>query len=246
MSVFAGKMAVRERRALHGVMTMTLEPLGAFAHARAGQFVIAAADTPTAPRLGRPFSIITGAPLSLAFVMAGPGTRAFLDVTANDRIHVVGPLGRPFAPMSGRVAIVGDASHFGTLYALARERDTLGERADVVFVARQPAERHADQDRRIVDLIAPHARTLEVVTPDALTLPEVDHIAAGASAPVMARVQAIAAERGVPGQAVLHAVMGCGVGACHSCVHPLRDGTLSLVCEGPTFDLAAPLFGVAA
>jgi dihydroorotate dehydrogenase electron transfer subunit len=56
--------------------------------------------------------------------------------------------------------------------------------------------------------------------------------------PMLAALAALAAERGVAGQAALETEMGCGYGACLGCAVPHLSGRFALCCkEGPVFRL---------
>jgi dihydroorotate dehydrogenase electron transfer subunit len=56
--------------------------------------------------------------------------------------------------------------------------------------------------------------------------------------PMLAALAALAAERGLPGQAALETEMGCGYGACLGCAVPHLSGRFALCCkEGPVFRL---------
>ncbi|WP_420392419.1 hypothetical protein [Acuticoccus sp.] len=226
-------------------MSLSFEPPQEFAGARAGQFLLAASQRQGAPLLGRPISILSAEPLSIAFARVGAGTEALAAGAVGEAVHVVGPLGRPFGPVTDGTLVVTDASHFGTLLALVMEHRGL---LPVILIRSgpSPGSACAAQDARLRDLFAPHAAALDAVSIDELE-PTLQRLAppayaAGGADPAMAVVQRVAAATGAPGQVAMQAVMGCGVGACHSCVHPMRAGGYALVCEGPVFALDAPTF----
>lgn len=249
-TVFAGDLALADRHEAAGIVTLTFEPRDAFAAVGAGQFLIAASNRPGAPPLGRPVSILSAEPLTIAFALIGAGTAALAETAPGETIHVVGPLGRPFAAMPDDTLLVTDATHFGTLLALGAERRAEGHPLAILYVTRPPGPAGPvstqEQDALLIQMLAPHAAGLRAVSAcaleAALTRSDAGAIVAGASDAVMAIVQRVAGDRGLAGQAALQAVMGCGIGVCQSCVRPMRDGSAALVCEGPVFALDRPVF----
>lgn len=207
--------------------------------AKAGQFVLVRSLAPRAPLLPRPLSILFHrGRLELLFNIVGAGTTALAALRPGDPVHLVGPLGSPFAAPEGPILIVGDGSHVGTMLGLARER---GRAASVLYVkAGHPSDAAliAAFEATGVAVAASDGAGLAAALADAVPA----FIAAGASDEVMREVQAFAAARGIPGEVALQATMACGLGVCHVCVRPFADG-LRLVCEGPVFPLADARFG---
>ncbi|MBJ3776266.1 iron-sulfur cluster-binding protein [Acuticoccus mangrovi] len=250
--IFDGDLKVLGAEEEAGVVMMTLESPPQFAGARPGQFLLASANRPGAPLLGRPLSILSVEPeLRFGFGIVGAGTRVLAEVAAGETVHVVGPLGHPFPDLADDVLIVTDTSHFGTLLALAEERDIAGQRLNAVFVTRPDdapagAVGAAEQDSFVLSLFAGVCNDLIATPLDGLeaALDEIGPamIAAGASDTVMARLQAYAEARSIPGHAALQAPMACGIGACLVCIRRLRSGEVINVCEGPVAPLDAPVF----
>ncbi|MET0213771.1 MAG: FAD-binding oxidoreductase, partial [Vicinamibacterales bacterium] len=101
-----------------------------------GQFVMVKAGDRLEPLLRRPFSVfevlrergkILG--LSLLSKRIGPSTKLLYDAKPGDRIQCLGPLGRPFAPVSAPdeawlVAGGVGLAPFATLAEVLRTRDT--------------------------------------------------------------------------------------------------------------------------
>ena len=235
-------VAVRQREVVAGICHLRLDAPPGFLAARAGQFALVRSLRPEAPLLPRPLSIVSlDDGLELVFNIVGPGTKAIASVAEGEAVQIVGPLGRPIASPGGELTILTDASHVGTMLALARQRAAESLPTEVVYVASE--EREATDDH-LAGVFMASGLPVRRIAPRSLddALRDVRHLAAGASDGVMRRVQALASERGIEGVATLHAVMACGVGACHSCARRCRDGSLRLVCEGPHFDLAAPSF----
>lgn len=212
-----------------------------------GTFVMARSLAPGSPPLGRPLSIVRAEDgvLHVIFNILGKGTMALANLQEGDPVALVGPLGNAFSPVGARPVIVADASHVGTLLALAY---SLGEReqpADVYFVKRGvPAE------PIMVDAMAQAgARVFD--GPDAGLAPFLQRAApswvgAGAHEATMATVQDYCARTGTPGEAGVQAVMGCGLGVCQSCIRPKQGGGVFLVCGTPIVPIEMPQFGACA
>lgn len=252
MPVFDGDVCVLSVEQAAGVVEMTCERPPAFAGARPGQFLLVASNAGGAPLLGRPISILSVEPLlRFAFAVVGEGTAALARVRPGEAVHVTGPLGHAFDALPDDALIVVDASHFGTLLALAQERHAKGQPLRTLFVARaREAAAGAgvtagEQDDRVATLfrcVAPVTVVAQAGLAAALAATAPQAIAAGACDAVMAEVQRLAAAADIPGQVALQAPMACGLGACLVCVRRLRSGADMLVCKGPLAPLQSPVF----
>ena len=208
-----------------------------------GQFVMVKAGDRLEPLLRRPFSLfevleqngaIVG--LSLLSKRIGPSTTLIYDAKPGDRIHCLGPLGRPFAPISppdeawlvaggvglapfATLAHVLRARHVKvTLYYGARRSSELFyldmfEKMGVGLVLATEDGSRGEQGR----VTAPLARDLQARPADAGLM-----IYACGPEPMLAAVAALAAASGRPSQVSVERVMGCGVGGCYSCVIPIK------------------------
>lgn len=244
--VFDGDLPVRTVEHRGGLCLMSFAAPAAFAGAAAGQFVLLGSNRSGAPLLPRPISIVEADPLRLAVAAVGEGTRRLAEAGAGEPLHLVGPLGASFAAAAGADLIVCDASHFGTLLALATARAAAGAAADVVYVTQPDGSPLAALDAPVLSLLRPVAATLAAVAPADLEASlhrrRPAALAAGAADPVMAVVQRVAEAGGWRGEAALQAPMACGLGVCQACVRPLRSGALALVCMRPILPLGAPAF----
>ena len=208
-----------------------------------GQFVMVKTSDRSEPLLRRPFSVfelleergaITG--LSLLSKRIGPSTNLLYDAKPGDRIQCLGPLGRPFAPVSAPdeawlVAGGVGLAPFATLAHVLRSRNI---RVTLYYGARRAAELfYLDLFEEMgVDLVLstedgsrgehgrvtrPLERDLKTKAPDAAVM-----IYACGPEPMLAAVAKLSAAYGRPSQVSVERVMGCGVGGCYSCVIPIK------------------------
>ena len=221
-----------------------------------GQFVMVKAGDRLEPLLRRPFSVfevleergrIVG--LSLLSKRIGPSTTLIFNAKPGDRIQCLGPLGRPFAPVSAPdeawlVAGGVGLAPFATLATVLRARDI---KVKLYYGARRAAELF------YLDLFEKMGVTLVLATEDGtrgepghirgsrewvaepgrVTVPlERDLRARPSDAsvmlyacgpePMLASVAELSAAHGRPSQVSVERVMGCGVGGCYSCVIPIK------------------------
>lgn len=229
--------------------------------AQPGQFVMVKAGDCLEPLLRRPFSIFevleaggTIVGLSLLSKRIGPSTTLIYDAKPGDRIHCLGPLGRPFAPVAApdeawlvaggvglapfaTLAQVLRARHITvTLYYGARRAGELFcldlfEKMGVELVLATEDGSRGDAGR----ITVPLERDLKARPPDASVM-----LYACGPEPMLAAVAGLSAACGRPSQVSVERVMGCGVGGCYSCVIPIKtpDGTPHFVrscLAGPVF-----------
>jgi dihydroorotate dehydrogenase electron transfer subunit len=229
--------------------------------AQPGQFVMVKAADGLDPLLRRPFSIferlrnrdgeVSG--LSLLNKRVGRGTAQLYVVREGDTVSVLGPLGRPFAPVgppaqAWMVAGGVGLAPFATLAeALAERRTSMTlfyggrsaadlyyasffERLGATLVLTTEDGTRGERGR----VTAPLQRALRSLTP----ADEVTIYSCGPT-PMMRTVADLgtAAERRV--YVSLEPVMGCGLGGCYSCVVPIRRGSgahfVRSCLDGPVF-----------
>jgi dihydroorotate dehydrogenase electron transfer subunit len=208
-----------------------------------GQFVMVKGSDRLEPLLRRPFSVFevlqqdgTIVGLSLLSKRIGPSTTLLYDAKPGDRIQCLGPLGRPFAPVTAPdeawlVAGGVGLAPFATLAQTIRSRNT---KVTLYYGARRARELF------YLDMFEHMGVELVLATEDGsrgepgrITVPlERDLMARPADAsvmlyacgpePMLAAVAKIAATYGRPSQVSVERVMGCGVGGCYSCVIPIR------------------------
>jgi dihydroorotate dehydrogenase electron transfer subunit len=225
----------------------------------AGQFVMVETSEGLEPYLRRAFSVHDvsktdrGARIELLAKIVGPGTRALAAKRPGDRVAVLGPLGRAYGASAagevGAVALVAGGVGSAPLLLLARRLLAEGVRFDFFYGGRGAIDlaRSADFGK----LAAASGGVLVATTEDGsagirglVTEPLGERLAAGSYRKIyscgpmglLARLAAMSAEHGVPGEAALETPMGCGFGACLGCAVELVDGRIALCCkDGPVF-----------
>jgi len=217
---------------------------GQFAHLRipsAGQVL-----------LRRPFSFFQaqGETFSILYKTVGSGTQALARMGAGQELSALGPLGRGFTlPLPGAETPLLVAGGYGmaALYLLAQRSPQKG----IVFVGgRRPADILCQEEFRALGW------EVRVATEDGgagekglVTQPLLAELQRGAGnrklfacgpTPMLKAVAGIAAEFRLPAELSLDEHMCCGVGACLTCVVPIKTESgweYQRTCtEGPVFD----------
>jgi dihydroorotate dehydrogenase electron transfer subunit len=171
------------------------------------------------PLLPRPMAVYRerGDEIEILLKIHGRGTALLAEMLAGQTLRVVGPLGSGFElpPPGEQAVIVAGGTGIASVLGLAAGCAARAGSAPVVLLG----ARSADDLMGEADF-APIGRVY-VCGPT----------------PMMARVAAIAAARGLPCVASLENPMACGFGVCLGCAAPLREGGYELVCrDGPVFD----------
>lgn len=254
---------VEQRAVADEHFELVLEGHPAFERTAPGQFVnvrVAAPDSHD-PLLRRPFSLYRALPdgtYSILFRVVGRGTRALSRLVPGDRVDVLAPLGRGFSllPESTRPVLVGGGVGVPPLFLWAQK--VLAPRGGVRAILGFNSANLVIGDRDLRELgVEVEVTTLDgsrgrkgLVTDALLPLLEagrVDGIYACGPKPMLAAVAEMARRFRVPAQIALEEWMGCGVGACLSCVVPVRTGegppVYRRVCaEGPVFSAEEVVF----
>jgi dihydroorotate dehydrogenase electron transfer subunit len=188
----------------------------------AGQFFMLEAPGRVLPR---PMSLCLAPPGELAFLIdpIGPGTRTLCELSAGDRIGILGPLGNGFRLEVERPLLVGGGIGIAPLPYLS---ERLGEPPAVLgFRTGWHAEAAA---------LVPNADV--VVEPTYVTevMPAGHDVLACGPAPMLAAVGRLTPHA----QLAWEAPMACGYGACYGCAVEI-DGQLKRLCvEGPVLAAA--------
>jgi dihydroorotate dehydrogenase electron transfer subunit len=230
-----------------------------------GQFVMVKSAAGLDPLLRRPFSIFErlstdpdGVPrgISLLNKRIGLGTSQLYNAEPGTRLAVLGPLGRPFEPVSppGHAWMVAGGvglAPFATLAEALAERRTpmtlfYGGRSASDLYYEEYFERLGatlvltteDGSRGLAGRVTePFARRLAETTGQLVT------IYACGPTPMMRAVSQLGHAAGHRVFVSLEPVMGCGLGGCYSCVVPVQRGNDShfvrSCLEGPVFDAAS-------
>ena len=223
-----------------------------------GQFVMIspgplAAVSRSDPLLPRPMAVYRsqpeagGARVEILYRVTGRGTALLADAFPGQRIALVGPLGRSFAPPAPgeRALLVAGGTGIASVYELAAR---LAPKHGVLVLL---GARVADDLMGLDDFEA-LSLDLRIATEDgsrgarglvtelleaALDEPGASRVYACGPTAMMRRCAEIAAARGRPCVASLENHMACGFGVCLGCAAPLAAGGFALVCrDGPMFD----------
>ncbi len=258
----AAVIANRRLSADYNVLSLAAPEIAAAA--LPGQFVMIKTAGGQDPLLRRPFSIFeilcdgTGAALGVSIFnkRIGVGTTLLSRVEVGARLPLLGPLGRPFAPVdppaeAWMVAGGVGLAPFVTLAAALAER---GTRTTLFYGARRAEELYC------VDLFEAMGVTIVLSTEDGslgvrgrITVPlaaalegrplgnPVKLYVCGPT-PMMHACAELARTHGRACDVSLEQVMGCGLGGCYSCVvlahgpdGGARHHTRTCI-EGPVFD----------
>jgi dihydroorotate dehydrogenase electron transfer subunit len=244
----------------YNVLTLSAPEVGA--RTIAGQFVMVRPDGMTETLLRRPFSVFEvirdeeGAPAAISILnkRAGRTTNRLYDVEPGERVACLGPLGRPYTPVSPpreawMVAGGVGLAPFATLaeaLAAARTPTTLFygarsgqelfyldffERLGVQLVLTTEDGSCGERGR----VTAPLDRALAGRPPGAAM------IYACGPEPMLAAVATVARRHSQPCEVSVERTMGCGLGGCYSCVIKVKHGQQSphfvrSCISGPIFD----------
>ena len=220
--------------------------------AEPGQFVHIRVSDSFDYLLRRPLSVCRADParnrLTVVYRAAGPGTRRLARAGAGDRLDVLGPLGRGFPLHAGdaRALLIGGGIGVPPLVELARRLRAAGVAVTAAVGYQTAAQAVLWRELRACGelFIATDDGTLGApgLVTGLLTkglCATADRYYACGPTPMLRAVQARMRAFAVPGYLSLEERMGCGIGLCAGCVHPvLRDGSVKNVktCrEGPVF-----------
>lgn len=212
------------------------------------------------PFLRRPMSIYgfdAGAErLEFLYKLTGAGTRALGALRAGDRLDVLGPLGHGFTLREDwrGILLVARGVGLATLAPLAEAAQARGIGLTAICSARSPdllmsVDRFRAAGARVLCVTDTEGTSdmenLRRLIEAEIAAGRVDAMFTCGSRRMLALLQEIGAEQGIPGEIALEQQMACGLGMCHCCVRPFRraGGTAFLrVCrEGPVFPLAEAL-----
>jgi dihydroorotate dehydrogenase electron transfer subunit len=193
------------------------------------------------PFLPRAFSVLRSREGTLEFLLhdVGPGTKRLCELDPGQRLLIVGPLGRPFAPPRAgrRPLLIGGGVGIAPLAILQDQQP-----ADTVLLGFRDAE-HAEGAALLIgaqlatdDGSAGHGGLVTDLLERELHLDRRREAYACGPPAMLEAVRQLCAEHEVPAQLALESGMACGFGACFGCVVRTRDGLLRLCVDGPVLD----------
>jgi len=227
---------------------LTLDAREIAAASSPGQFVMLGTGQETDPLLRRPLGImdVELQRLSVFFQVAGRGTALLSRKRPGDTIPVLGPLGKAFPEVSGRniLAVAGGRGIAPLLFALKKYQ--ADNRVFLVYGARRATELHLRDrietmgiektvyctesgDFGVTGRVTDHLAEMLSENPIDMTISCGPH--------AMLAMLAMRLEKsGTEDYMSAEALMGCGFGACHSCVVNATKGGYLRVCQdGPVF-----------
>jgi dihydroorotate dehydrogenase electron transfer subunit len=236
-------------RVAEGVGLIALHAPRTAAAVRPGQFVHVRVATGADIILRRPFSVhrVSGERLEILYQVLGAGTLRLAEKTAGDEMDLLGPLGNGWRIPDGAMHALLVAGGLG-----AAPLGMLAEELAAAGVALAVAQGAPNASRLVArELFERVARRVEVATDDGsagehgfvtgpverlLAAERFDVVFTCGPEAMQRRVAAMAADAGVACQVSLERLMGCGIGACLSCVVSTRDGLKRACVDGPVFD----------
>jgi dihydroorotate dehydrogenase electron transfer subunit len=194
---------------------------------------------------------VYGGTVEFVFAVHGKGTRWLAERHPQDKVDVVGPLGKPFRLPANPVnaTLVGGGYGSAPLLPLATALRDRGCRVDFVLGAGSADRLFGQLDaKRLASSIAvttddgsvgERGRVSDVL-PQVLDRTAADVVYACGPMAMLRAVSDLAAARGIPSQVAVEESMACGVGVCMTCVLPVigDDGISRMVrscVEGPVF-----------
>lgn len=222
--------------------------------AQPGQFIMVRTSPHSNPLLRRPFSIHSrnGKNIEIFFQRVGIGTALLSEKRENDVLDILGPLGKGFhtsPDYKGKeAALIGGGRGIAPLYFLAQELRDQGASVKIFYGGKtygalplkNKFEKNGfklfcstdDGSFRFHGLITEFfGCELQNFTPG--------QIFACGPEPMLKKIALMAQERKIPAEFSLESVMGCGFGACWSCVKRIKkdgkEGWHKICEDGPVY-----------
>jgi dihydroorotate dehydrogenase electron transfer subunit len=256
VQVLGEVLSIRRVGAYH---SMTVVAPGIAELTRPGHFVAVQVGGPdSAMLLRRAFAVydvkergVYGGTVEFVFAVHGKGTAWLSRQRPQDKVDIVGPLGKPFRMPTHPVTatLVGGGYGAAPLLPLAAALRERGSRVDFVLGAGSGDRLFGQLDaKRMASSIAvttddgsvgERGRVSDVL-PAVLDRTGAEVVYACGPMPMLRAVSDLAAERGIPAQVAVEESMACGIGVCMTCVLPVvgDDGLTRMVrscVEGPVF-----------
>lgn len=242
---------LRHEEILAGFYRLALSAGEVAKHARPGQFLHVRCGSTLDPLLRRPVSIHAvdreKGEVSLFYRVVGRGTALLAGKEKGDRVNILGPLGSGFTipESSGRVAVVAGGIGIAPLYFLLQELSGIKIFADVFWGAATKDQLFFINEIKTLghsvfpstdDGSAGHCGTVVELFEQNLS----GRVYGCGPAGMLKELCRVIKKHDITGEVSLEERMGCGVGACLSCVcKTVAEGEsyrYRRVCaEGPVF-----------
>ncbi len=224
------------------------------AAARPGNFVNIKVDPCGRPLLRRPFSIhdADGETIEIMAKSVGPGSARLCSVPAGSELQVLGPLGNAFdidSPAFDTALLVSGGIGTAPMLFLQTSLLSAGKRVVNCIGGRSASDIRAEGllDCRIATDDGSQGFRGTVVDLLRESLPALTgnggaKVFSCGPNPMIKALASLCDEQGLPCEASLETVMGCGIGICYGCSVELKDesyeeNTTVLLCqEGPVVD----------
>lgn len=236
MSLVFQEVPVLEQRAV--APNVFLLRVGGEFSAQPGQFFLLRAWS-VHPLLSRPMSVFDLSPGSLSFVYAvrGEGTRLLARLKPGDLLQVLGPLGRGWSRVEGKVALVGGGLGLAPLLYTAKVFGPplsvfLGFK-DLPFLVEE--FRAFGEVRVATERAGGHPGAFSGLVTDIFEPQGYSAVYACGPNPMLQALYKRCRAAGVPLHVSLEERLGCGIGTCLGCTIFTRHGPARLCREGPVF-----------
>lgn len=198
-----------------------------------GQFVMA-----WLPRFDeKPFSLVNADPVTLMITAVGPFTRLVHELAVGDHVWLRGAFGHGFAvpATQRRLALVGGGYGVAPLLWLAQQQLARGAQITAILGARTAADLlYAERFARLAAAAPAGALTVQLTTEDGsagapgrvtaalaplLAQGALDGLYACGPHGMLAALETLAQQAGLPCQSSWEAYMRCAIGICGACEH---------------------------
>ena len=244
---------IEKRLLADGVYTLVLDAPNVAKKARPGQFIHIKVPKDKSRILRRPISIsdadCEGGSVEIIFQLVGEGTRLLSAVKAGNYLDILGPLGNGFTVSRNvsRLFLVGGGCGVAPIKFAASKFDHVQrtcfigfKRGDDIY---ELPKFQKNSDRLLIateDGSIGHKGLVTEILEGELKRNLPDLILACGPVPMLKVIQQLAGQYGVSCQLSLEQRMGCGIGACMTCVCAVHgdegDYTYKRVCrDGPVF-----------
>jgi dihydroorotate dehydrogenase electron transfer subunit len=192
--------------------------------------------------LRRPFSIFDcdERTITLLIVEKGAGTGVLRELPVGDSLDFLGPLGSSFPPFPGKriLAVAGGVGLAPLYYSRAKERAAHAQGAETKYGEYRLVYGARSKEDLFLERVDLATEDVSLATEDgsygfrgtAVQLAErelermpADVLFSCGPAPMLKAVSLLADERGIPHWVSLENRMACAMGACRSCVIPVRS-----------------------